>query len=341
MFFFDTDSFLKQKLVKNGIDIHVIELSNKLKFPLNLFLIFRLMRSLRPDILQTWMYHSDLLGGMIAKLVGIKIVIWNIRNSNILDYGISKSTKLIAKLSAILSEIIPTKIICVSQKGYNVHAELGYCKQKLVVIENGVDCSLYKKNDKPSIKRQKKLNEFLANYKFIVCSIGRVNYYKDYQTLSLLINLAEKIAPQIGFVVVGKGVSDLPRKYEELADVRNVCLLEEYEKPVEVYSMSDVFCLHSRSEGHPNVLLEAMSVGLPCVTTDVGDAGNILSDPNNVVKVGDYEALLKSIVYFFNMEPEERKNLGLRNRRRIQEVFSLERMVFAYDQLYNSLLENK
>ncbi len=91
---------------------------------------------IKPDVVQTWMYHADFFGGLAAKIVGIKNIFWNIRNSN-LDKKTKFSTKLVLKINAILSNFIPNKIISCSKNSIKIHHALGY-KNKFIYIGNGI-----------------------------------------------------------------------------------------------------------------------------------------------------------------------------------------------------------
>ena len=92
------------------------------------------------------MYHADLIGGIIAKLAGIKHIYWNIRHTTLEKGQSKKSTILVAKLCALLSRFIPKKIICCAHKAVEIHAELGYQKSKMVVIGNGYQLEQFAPN---------------------------------------------------------------------------------------------------------------------------------------------------------------------------------------------------
>src|SRR5690606_1321067 len=110
----------------------------------NFFKLINLIKADRPDVVQTWMYHADLLGGIAARLAGVRRVFWGIRHS-ILEKGKSKrSTILIARLCGMLSRWIPEKIICCAHKALEVHADIGYDSSKLLVISNGYDLTRFK-----------------------------------------------------------------------------------------------------------------------------------------------------------------------------------------------------
>ena len=150
-------------LNKLGIEVHCL---NANFFSIHkFFLLVKILRSLKPDIVQTWLVHADFIGSIAARLAGIKNILWNVRYSNI---EISKSkltTILIIKILAKLSYIIPEIILIVSKKAKKIYEIKGYDKRKLKFIPNGYDLSVLKvsKNQKIDLKKKKtNKNNFLC-----------------------------------------------------------------------------------------------------------------------------------------------------------------------------------
>ena len=112
------------------------------KFSLKGFLtLCKIIKEERPDIIQTWMYHADFLGGLVGRFYKIEKIFWNIRNSNLKREWASISTIVISRICAYLSNSIPTKIISCSKKSKDVHIEFGYKEEKISIINNGYDTS--------------------------------------------------------------------------------------------------------------------------------------------------------------------------------------------------------
>ena len=98
----------------------------------------------------------------------------------------------------------------------------------------------------------------------------------------------------------------------------------------------DVLCVSSRSEAFPNVVGEAMSCGVPCVTTDVGDAAQIVGETGHVVPVGDPARLAEALRAIVQMGAEARVRLGRVARQRIIEHYSLDSMIKQYQRIYEA-----
>ena len=99
----------------------------------------------------------------------------------------------------------------------------------------------------------------------------------------------------------------------------------------------DIFANSSLSEGFPKVVGEAMACGVPCVVTDVGDSAIIVGDCGIVVPPNNAEALAHGWEQLIEAGAEARRRLGHDARRRIEENYSLERIVQQYEELYSSL----
>ena len=108
------------------------------------FILIKLLRSLKPDVVQTWLVHADFIGGIAAKLAGINKIIWNIRYSNFDIKKAKLTTILIIKLLSRLSYFIPKLIIIVSKRAKKLYELEGYDKKKIKFIPNGYDLSFLK-----------------------------------------------------------------------------------------------------------------------------------------------------------------------------------------------------
>lgn len=71
------------ELKQQGVAVYSLGMKSLTSAPLMFFKLQKLLKKIQPHVVQTWMYHSDLLGGLAAKSVGVKKIIWGIRNSEI------------------------------------------------------------------------------------------------------------------------------------------------------------------------------------------------------------------------------------------------------------------
>lgn len=336
VFSLSTDGNLSKRIKEEGIKVYNFELSkNFIRTLKNLYL---LIIAEKPDIVHTWMYHSDFFGGIIAKIAKVKCIIWGIRNTDLIK-GTNFSTRIIGLINAILSYFIPNKILVVSNSAMIKHKSIGYCSTKMIVIPNGfshLDSGL---SFVEKIKFRKYLK--LPETSILIGSVGRFNQYKDHATfIKAGMKLLDMVQPdtEITFLIIGKNVNNPFLKglinksnYEE-----KFKFFEETNDINKFYSIFDIFCLHSISEGFPNVLAEAMLMGCVCISTDVGDAKLILNDDERIIPPKSPDLLAHKLFETINLSKNEKDIIGLQNTRRIISNYSIESMKKKYFNIYTN-----
>jgi glycosyltransferase involved in cell wall biosynthesis len=333
---------LGEQLSKQGIAVYCLGMTSIAKGPVVFIKLRKLLQQLRPDIVHTWMYHADLLGGLAARSSGFRNVVWCIRSTDIRKGG-SKVTVLIRKLCAWLSNWVPRVIVCAADASRKIHEGIGYSPSKMQVIPNGF------KRENPFTPSNADINIRdqlgISQHCKVVISVGRFNPVKDHKTF---IEAAGKVASHCGdvrFLLVGR---DLDHSNEQLTSMIDKTgypeafrlLGERSDVPV-CLQASDVFCLHSVTEGFPNVLGEAMAVGLPCVTTDVGDAAYLLDQIEWVVPAADKDKLADKLNKMLSLSEVERKAFGQTAAFRIRENFTMDIISRRYSDLYTLILDSE
>lgn len=321
-----------EEISRHGIPVHELKVKGYLGFFCAFFKLYFLLRKLKPDVIHTWMYHSDFLGGLAAKMQGIKRIFWGVRNTKLSGRGVGNYA--FRKLCSMLSYVVPQKIIFVSNSAMKEHLSEGYAKKKAKVIGNGFDTEVFVFDRE---EREKIREEWgVSDQDFLVSSIGRYAQAKDHLTFIRAMKKVIHLNPSVYAVIVGRGVPGNRALICEISGVEsNFIFLESRTDVASVLSACDMFCLHSITEGFPNVLGEAMSVGLPCVTTRAGDAETILSNAALTCDPGDHLCIASKITDVLNMTHSERLSLGSSNRNRIVEKYSLKSVIDAYYSLYN------
>jgi glycosyltransferase involved in cell wall biosynthesis len=299
-----------------------------------------LIRRESPDIVQTWMYHADLLGGFISRLAGAKQVVWNVRNTNIPQSQLSL-TGLIVRLCAITSTWLPKAIICCAQSGLEVHAAHGYKRQKMRTIPNGYDTCEWQL--KTANQCEVRRHYDLPGEAFIVGIVGRYDSLKGYD---IFIEAAARIAKVVHnalFLMIGRNVDSGNVQLRSWIERRGgdavFRLLGERSDVSQLMSTMDLYCLSSRAEGFPNVVAEAMLMQVPCVVTNVGDAALIVGPTGCVVPPCDPDALAEAVKELECMHAERRLALGQAARQRILNNYSIEVVSKQYEQLYQQILD--
>jgi glycosyltransferase involved in cell wall biosynthesis len=300
--------------------------------------LVRLLRQMGPDVLQTWLYHADLLGLIAGTVARIPAIVWNIRCSHLVMSDYSASLPSIIRILA-LSSRRPAAVVCNSVAGQQVHHELGYRPRRWEIIPNGVDIEVVL----PTAAARAQLREelHLPASSSVVGLIGRFHPMKGHTDFLQAAARVCRETDDVYFVAIGRGVGSsgaLRQLLAELGIERRIRLMEERTDVAGVLAGLDVVVSASTSgEGFPNVIVEAMAAGVPCVVTDVGDAAAIVGDSGVVVRPADPPALASGISQLLRLSTEKRASLARRVRERVVEEFSIRQAATRYEQLYRQL----
>lgn len=303
----------------------------------------KLFTRLRPAndalVVQTWLWHADLLGGVCARAAGNTLVVWNLRNSMPGSVSLKWSSTAVARLCALLSSRVPAAIVCNSEAAMRAHASIGYRKDRCQLIPNGFDIRVARRDAMAG--RAFRASWGIADKHLLIGLVARVDPLKDHMNF---IRAASRLAaryPAARFVLVGDGTTTDPAIAAELLTVGladRIALVERQENIPGVMSALDVFCLSSISEGFPNVLGEAMLCGTPCVATDVGDTRLILGDDRWLAPPADPERLAACVSRLLDMPAAQRLEVGENQRARVEREFDIEVIWRKYLDLYQRLV---
>lgn len=305
-----------------------------------LWRLWRLIRTERPDIVQTWMYHGDLVGGLAARLAGTAPVVWGIRNTT-LDRARSKpATIAVARMNAWLSRLVPRRIICCSERAAEVHQDLGYSRSRIRIVPNGYDCSMFRPDQALRAGLRRELG--IADDEMLIGMVARFDSQKDHATLLSAIARLKGEGRRFRCLLVGGGMTagnaELARLLADREIEDRVILLGPRTDIPAVMNALDIHVLSSAyGEAFPNVVCEAMACGTPCVVTDVGDAAIIVGDTGWVVPPSDPEAMARALGAALDAAGcEARSGAAVA---RIRDNYSLDRMVEAYREVWREALQ--
>ncbi|MEX3853247.1 MULTISPECIES: glycosyltransferase [Paraburkholderia] len=340
---------MSERIRSLGVEVRILGMSRSLPNPLMLFRLVRWLIELRPDVVQTWMYHADLFGGIAARIArivagrgerrgGTLRLAWGVHQTEFPSLRSGTKLAIVAKFCAWLSTRLPDVIICCADAARISHVRGGYCSTRMQVIFNGFDLDLFKPRRRDSDPLRKALGLDPATK--IVGIVGRYDPAKDYGTFINAVARVSAMEPDCRFVMIGRGLDESNRELTAMIDragIRDVCRLTGASNDVHLLmSALDVFCLSSRSEGLPTVVGEAMACGVPCVATDVGDTAALMGETGRLVPSGDPDALAAGIVSLLSLDREGREQLGKLARTRMATRFSIERCWASYRHVYST-----
>lgn len=282
--------------------------------------LVHILRTYQPDILQTWLYHADLLGLLAGKITGIPVIIWNIRSSEMDFKQYRPLSGLVLKICTLLSSI-PDTIVINSQAGIRHHQQLGYHPKTWQIIPNGIDTTLFKPDPAAGAQFRKKFQ--IADTDRLIGLVGRLDPMKDHQTFLLAAAKIQQELKQVQFICVGDGTPAYRQSLEAFANnagVTNIIWAGTQTDMPAVYNALDFLALSSKGEGFPNVVAEAMACGIPCVATDVGDTAHIIGKTGKIIPPGNAEVLSESMSNLLKLTSAQKQKLGIQARRRIKRI---------------------
>tara|TARA_Y100001968_G_C19454442_1_gene771576 strand:- start:17550 stop:18683 length:1134 start_codon:yes stop_codon:yes gene_type:complete len=330
---------LLERFESIGIKVSVIDFS-RFNIFYNLYLLLIEISNFKPSIVQTWMYHADLLGGFISKILGIKKIFWNIRHSDIDHKGMKITTIVISRICAFTSYFIPDKIISNSYRAIQIHKSIGYCDNKFIYIPNGFAYNKSGNSNNKYLDLRSSL--YLSKSDIIVGSLARYHNQKDYPNLLKSAREVLDYRRDIHFVLCGNNVNysniQLTELINKLKINKNIHLLD-YQKDIQnILTQLDLLVSSSSyGEGFPNVIGEAMLMGTPCISTDVGDSRLIIRDDRFIVPPSNSKLLSQAILNFISLSSTEKIDIGIRGNKIIIDNYSLKSVLLKYLHVYHSL----
>ena len=319
-------------LLFKKIGINVYNMNIKFYSFFKFIYLIKLIRLLKPDIVQTWLPQGDFVGGIASKLSGINRIVWNIRYSKLDRHAVKLRTIILIKILSKLSFIIPKIIIVVSKSAFKNCKNLGYCVDKLRLIQNGFDVSI--------IKLDKK--KYKKKYIPILGSIARFDPTKDHENLLKALSIVKK--KNINFIchLIGQNIDKnnklLVNQIKKLELSSSVKLLGKSNDALKSMRALDIHLLSSKTEGFPNVVAEAMILGIPCIVTDVGDSALIVGktgwvvQPKNPVKLAN---VIKKALSTIGKKGWKRR--CEKAQLRIKNNFEISKMIKLYNMTWSTV----
>jgi len=281
----------------------------------------------RPDLVQTFLFHGNIVGRLAARRAGVPCVVCGIRVAE-------RHCRWHLWVDRLTAPWVH-RYVCVSEAVARFSAEAGLPAERIVVIPNGVDLEQFGASS-PEARRELGI----ARGKRLVTFIGRLEPQKG---VRWLLEAAAEWLPRLpgcDLLLVGRG-PDRPA-LERLAVHRGIASRVHFlgwrpDVP-QILAASELLVLPSRWEGMPNVVLQAMASGLPVIAADVEGVCELLgenADPQTVAH-GDTSGFVEKLIRLL-ADRDLAEHLGRENRRRVERTFSIARTVAAYQELWASL----
>lgn len=314
---------VRARLEQAGAAVSDLGMTRAMPSPLAILRLARIVRDFRPDVVQGWMYHADLMAALALGLSGRRrqtTLAWGVRCSDMDTGRYSAKLKLVIAACARLSPLADV-VVANSQAGLVAHQGLGYRPPRFEVIPNGIDTNRFTCD--PSRREAVRAALGLPRNALVVAHVARVDPMKDHAGM---LKAMERL-PHVHALLIGTGT-------EALADSPNIHGLGCRDDVPELLAACDAIVSSSAfGEGFSNALAEGLASGLPAVATDVGDARLVVGPAGAVVPPGDPVALADALIDVL----ERRHELASLARAHITGNFSMERVIENFATLYREM----
>jgi glycosyltransferase involved in cell wall biosynthesis len=335
-------STFSEKLEDHGIRVHHLDWVSPMASLRPFARLLRLTKASGADIVQAWMYRSNVFAAVAGKLAGIPVV-WNIRSSSVA--ALRPASRMLAYAGGRLAKWLPEAVINCSAVSKQIHGRLGYDSVGGAIIPNGYDAQLFRPDEAVRARIRAELG--FEEDCFLVGCIGRWDSHKNYPLLLRTLRLLHDRGIPLRLLLVGRGLHfDNPELAELIKSSGCAAFVQAIGERSDVPDVARALDLHvlaSVSEGFPNVVAETMLSATPNAVTDVGDAALIVGDAGWVVPPGDAGLLARAVELARDEWANSPDRWGERRtaaRQRIVERFSLGRMVEAYQEVWEQVVSS-
>ena len=293
--------------------------------------LWKIIKKEKPDILHLNSSKMGLLGGFVGRLLGVPKIIFTVHglasNEN-RPFLVRKFFLFLHWLTVILSNTT----IVVSEKTKNDLVDLPWVNQKIFVIHNGIE----KINFEEKSVAQKYLAD-LARTEPTKIMIGTISELHKNKGLDFLILACTNLPEETSVYIVGDGEekNNLTELIVRFSLEKKIYLVGRVENTKKYLLGFDIFTLTSRTEALPYTVLEAGLAGLPVVASRIGGIPEIIESEKSgiLVQVGDIEKISKSLKNLV-LEPQKRANLGQALQQKVEQDFSLQKMISETEKIY-------
>ena len=309
---------------------------------LALWKIIRLLRRLRPQVVETHTAKAGILGRVAAWITGVPVIIHVFHGHVFYGYFSNTVSKVILMVERFLARL-STRIVMVSEQGRDELIKFRVAPaEKVEYIPLGLELDAFAASGQYRGRLRSELG--LGPDDLTVGIIGRLTPIKAHKDFFKAAKMVSELIPKVYFLVVGDG--ELRGEVEEEAeqlDLKDKILFLGWRTDLDrIYADLDLVVLSSHNEGMPMTVIEAMVAGAPVVATRVGGVPTLVADGIDgiLIEPGDVEAMAKGMLHLLT-DNARRKEMVLKGKRKMLETYHVSNVVETYESLYEHLLEEK
>ncbi len=326
-------------LVQRNVEVQSLSMRARMPDFRAVFRLRSIIQRFQPDVVHCHMYHSNILGRITRLFCPIPSLICtahNLRETSRRD-GPTWHKELLYRITDGLAD--QTTIIC--KAGYDRYLRVGAApRHKLQVIPNGIDMDVFARSE---LRRTKARNALGIGAEFVWLAVGRLVIQKDYPNLFRALAMMERK----GVVVLIAGSGPLEQELRKDCARRGLDSCVRFcgtrEDVLDLYNAADAFVMSSKLEGMPMALLEAASVGLPTVATNVGGNSEVVIDniTGFLVPPAEPSQLAAALQRLMEASPKSRKAMGLAAQQHCRKHYRISAVMDQWLELYARQPQNK
>ncbi len=324
-------------LREQGSEVYSLNLRRRFPNPFAFYKLISLLIRERPVILQTYMFHADLLGRIAGRIAGVPIIISSIRNENI---GGKWRERILG-----ITDFMVDKVAAVCKSAGLTQVKRGTTKSaKLQVIYNGIE--LHQFHCPEGTERERVRREFgIPDNHFLFIHVGRQVPQKD--QLCLISSFGDMLLrnPNCTLLMIGDGPLEvtLREKAQKLGIIDRVLFAGMRRDVPQLLHACDAFVLSSLWEGFPNAVIEAMAASVPVIATRAGGTMEVVEEGLSgfLVSPGNRRDMADVLLRMVSLHPDERKEMGRKGRQIVEQRFTIQCTIEATQRMYEGLLAEK
>jgi len=340
--FYSVNNFYAEQLSQS---VRFITLDKKGRWDFLFFFIrfYKIMKRHKFDLLYAFMSNAEFVAYLYHFFNRQLSIVWGIRSSNMDTSRYGKLYNLLRKIECKIS-VNADAIISNSFAGKFFAIKDGFVNKQIHVVQNGIDTERFIYSDTSRVVIRKQLG-----IPFDALVIGVVARHDPMKGLNYFIeagNFFLKEYPNTFFLIIGSGPIEYSMELKEKAlqmGITNKILwlpaksdIEYYYSAMDIYTSSSVY-----GEGFSNTIGEAMSCGLPCVVTNIGDSEIIVGEEGIVVEPCDVNAIVAGWKKNVEKLETDKKKLQMQQRKRILDYFSIENLSVETERILLQTIYNK
>lgn len=327
------------QLAEQNIEVASLGMPRGVPDPRALWRLRRIVKSFRPDVVHSHMVHANLLGRftrLICRMPALISTAHNLQERSEKG-GATWHKELLYRLTDFLAD--RTTIICGA--AFDRYVRVGAVPaKKLELVPNGIDTRRFTPSPEA---REATRNSLDVGRKFVWLAVGRLVEQKNYS--GLLRALAMLPGGDWVVLIAGDGPlrERLQSECEQLGLTDRVTFAGADENIWRLYNAADALVMSSHYEGLSIALLEAASMGLPAVVTDVGGNGEAVVDGQTgyVVEPNNPRRLAEAMQTLQSAPASVRRSFGHAARQHCVKTFRLETIIDRWIDLYSRYLSSR